>query len=291
MSLRSLPWTVCPVLAALVVVVVAGGGNTSVPPVAGTEMTLAERATVRGQLTLEGPAPDVAALNRAFREARTHGPDRDAGRRAPPEEHEDQRWRISAEGGVGNVVVWLRPADGSSFVMQTEDLHPRTRTWPQEVLIVQRHLNYSPHVCVLFPSHYDPVKKKQVATGQVFRITNDAIVCCNAHVMGGPENPGVNVLLKPDEDVKVATHPETRPLLICDAVHPWMSGYAWAFDHPYAAVTDRNGRYEIRNVPADRALRLVAWHEDVGYLHGRDGIAVELKNGPNRKDLRVRANR
>jgi hypothetical protein len=80
-------------------------------------------------------------------------------------------------------------------------------------------------------------------------------------------------------------------VVLQSALHPWMTGYSWVFDHPYAAVTDRTGRYEIRKVPAGGALRLIAWHEKTGYLYGPDGVEVELTDGDNRKDLRIRGDR
>ena len=53
-------------------------------------------------------------------------------------------------------------------------------------------------------------------------------------------------------------------------IYPWMGGYVWAFDHPYFAVTDADGRFELPNVPAG-TWRLVAWHEVVGWAGGPPG--------------------
>ena len=49
-------------------------------------------------------------------------------------------------------------------------------------------------------------------------------------------------------------------------IHQWMTGYVWAFDHPYAVVTGEDGTYEIKNVPAGTELTIVAWHEPDMYL-------------------------
>lgn len=45
----------------------------------------------------------------------------------------------------------------------------------------------------------------------------------------------------------------------CD-VHTHMSGYAAGFDHPYFALTDAEGKFEISGVPPG-TYTLVAWHE------------------------------
>ena len=48
--------------------------------------------------------------------------------------------------------------------------------------------------------------------------------------------------------------------LLCN-VHPEMSGYVVVVTTPYFAVTDKDGNYEIKNVPAGK-YTLKAWSED-----------------------------
>jgi galactose mutarotase-like enzyme len=45
----------------------------------------------------------------------------------------------------------------------------------------------------------------------------------------------------------------------CD-VHPWMGAYIGVMNHPYFAVTDENGNFTIKNLPAGE-YTLKAWHE------------------------------
>ena len=45
----------------------------------------------------------------------------------------------------------------------------------------------------------------------------------------------------------------------CD-VHPWMKTWVLVSDHPYYAVTDENGNYEIKGVPAG-TYEVVCWQE------------------------------
>ena len=42
--------------------------------------------------------------------------------------------------------------------------------------------------------------------------------------------------------------PETFLKFACN-VHPWMFAYASVFDHPYFAVTGKDGTFKISNVP------------------------------------------
>jgi hypothetical protein len=52
------------------------------------------------------------------------------------------------------------------------------------------------------------------------------------------------------------------------------------FDHPFFAVTGKDGTFEIKGVPAG-SQNLVLWQENVGYVTpgGRRGMAVEVKPG------------
>ena len=53
--------------------------------------------------------------------------------------------------------------------------------------------------------------------------------------------------------------------LLCD-VHVHMNAWAAAFDHPYFALTDSHGRFEIGGIPPG-SYTLVAWHS--GYNIGK----------------------
>jgi hypothetical protein len=48
----------------------------------------------------------------------------------------------------------------------------------------------------------------------------------------------------------------------CDA-HPWTRAWIQVFDHPYFAVTRRDGQFTIDSIPSGR-YRLVAWQERLG---------------------------
>ncbi len=50
--------------------------------------------------------------------------------------------------------------------------------------------------------------------------------------------------------------------ITCDA-HPWMRGWLYVFDNPYAALTNANGEFVIRDVPPG-TYTVEAWHEEFG---------------------------
>ena len=58
---------------------------------------------------------------------------------------------------------------------------------------------------------------------------------------------------------------ERLPVSISGAFHPWLMGKLVVSDHPYVAKTDRNGNFEIRNIPPGHH-EFQVWHERCGYL-------------------------
>ena len=46
-------------------------------------------------------------------------------------------------------------------------------------------------------------------------------------------------------------------------IHPWMRAYIAVFKHPYFAVSDKDGKFEIKNLPPG-TYTIKAWHEKLG---------------------------
>jgi hypothetical protein len=191
----------------------------------------------------------------------------------------DETWVVDpATKGVANVVVWLQPPQGEFFPPQPDD----RRTWPQVVTVDQPYCAFEPRVSVLFPMRYDATANRLVPTGQEFRVLNSASIIHSLQIKGNDKiNPAQKTALpakpangKPNEYTASSLKPDRGPLeLRCD-LHPWMKGYAWAFDHPYAAVTKPDGSFTIRDVPAGVDLELKAWHE-AGTVSGVGPVRLE----------------
>src|SRR5207244_13251004 len=45
---------------------------------------------------------------------------------------------------------------------------------------------------------------------------------------------------------------QTTPVLFNCSIHPWMGGRFMVFDHPYFAVTDDDGKFELKDCPAGK---------------------------------------
>jgi hypothetical protein len=58
---------------------------------------------------------------------------------------------------------------------------------------------------------------------------------------------------------------EKLPVRIKSDIHPWMSAWVLPLDHPWAAVTDEEGRFELPELPPGEYTFKV-WHEKAGYI-------------------------
>jgi len=172
--------------------------------------------------------------------------------------------------GVANVVVFLRPdSKDPKAEFPADKIHPDDKNRkPAEVLIDQP--------CCMF------VKRVTVArVDDVIVVKNPSPVAHNFFWDSG-NNGAHNVTVPKGESWKMPAglKKENPPIQYKCTIHPWMTGYVRIFDHPYYAVTDENGNFEIKNAPAGK-YRIVYWHENglKGGAAGRFGDEIEIK-GP-----------
>jgi hypothetical protein len=216
-------------------------------------------ATLRGKVTYDGDAPPRGDFtdSMAGNKDKSHCLKGDT---------EDPTWLVGPDKGVANVVVWLRPPAGQFFPIPDAQ---KKRT--DVVSMDQPFCAFKPHVVVLFPSYWDEKTRQQEPTGQVFKLLNSSPIAHNVVWSGNPlVNRRDNIMVaaksgdRPSERVlPVRTGQMGKDDLVnlsCN-LHLWMAARAWAFEHPYAAVTHEDGAFEIKNVPAGAGLSVVAWHE------------------------------
>lgn len=92
-----------------------------------------------------------------------------------------------------------------------------------------------------------------VQVGQTFNVKNSDAVLHNVHAMpkpgSGNKEKNVGQPLKGMTTAFTFASPEVLVKFKCD-VHPWMFAYVGVVDHPYYAVTDKDGNYKISGLPA-----------------------------------------
>ncbi len=167
--------------------------------------------------------------------------------------------------GIRWAFVWLAPEkEGPALAV-----HPNLQKIEQQTVEMDQ-------PCCMFIPHAVGLRQ-----GQDLLAKNSAPVVHNVHWQGYPlKNPGGNQILPPKQNLKIdSLKADTRPVKISCDIHPWMNAWVRVFDHPYFAVTDEDGNYEIKLAPAGK-FRLIMWHEKDGWGQGgKDGVPITIKAG------------
>jgi hypothetical protein len=111
---------------------------------------------------------------------------------------------------------------------------------------------------------------------------NSAPIPHNVHLESS-DNGSFNVVTPPGQNKQMQNlKAERSPIQVKCDIHPWMKCSFMVFDHPYYAVTDATGRFEIKLAPVG-AWRVVYRHE-LGFHKGKDGnkgFPLEVKDSSN----------
>jgi hypothetical protein len=80
------------------------------------------------------------------------------------------------------------------------------------------------------------------------------------------QNKSINPIIPSMKTVDYTFNVEERlPVPTSCNLHPWMGGYVLVRETPYFAVTDKDGNFEIKNLPAGKwTFRF--WQESIGYV-------------------------
>ena len=265
---------------------------------------MAGKAVVKGKVSFEGEMPNIKKMNedltklieeKAAAADRPHClcKDKDCAG-----DNQQQMWHINPDTkGLANVVVFLVPDSDKFFACSADDEGVK-KVADKELKVTQPFCAFRPHVGVLFPEYRDKNNKKQ-KTGEklvVYNDTNKSSASGISHntKWSGPDQPSDNKSVPPGTSVTVAgLEPNLKgPLSLQCSIHPWMNANVWILNHPYFAVTDEKGDFEIKNAPTGK-VRIVVWHEGVdgNYLNknGSKGEPITLKDGDNTQDYKASA--
>src|SRR5262249_5968411 len=143
--------------------------------------------------------------------------------------------------------------------------HPDLKAIQKKQLVIDQ-------PCCKFEPHALAVRE-----GQEVVVKNSAPIVHNTNWTGGLKNPGNNLSIGAGQEITIKDlQADKYPVKLQCNIHPWMNGWVRVFDHPYFAVTDENGKFEIKHAPVGN-FRLRGWQEAVGYVPDRKGVAVVIK--------------
>jgi hypothetical protein len=189
-------------------------------------------------------------------------------------------------GGISGIAVYLFTTPATKV-----NIHPDLAKPPAEgVLVDNKNCRFEPHVAA-------------VRTGQKFIVGNGDPVGHNTKAEFF-NNPSFNDLIPAGGKVeKTFMASESTPVKLECSIHTWMNAYLLVRDNPYFAVTDKQGKFSIKNLPAGEHT-FVVWHP-TGYLvdvtvdgkptkfqigeRGKGRVKVAIKAGANSLGKKIEA--
>jgi len=164
---------------------------------------------------------------------------------------------LSKKGGLKNAVVEIMGAGTAK---------------PGRAAITQSGCRFMPHVIA-------------VTAGSEITVKNDDGISHNFHSLGF-ENDSVNFSQPGDMKTRTISGenfeiPEVLQVK-CD-IHGWMKAWIVVTEGSHADVTDENGRFTIKNVPAG-SYKIKVWHESLGEIIGN----IAVKEGTNIFNLKMK---
>jgi hypothetical protein len=171
---------------------------------------------------------------------------------------------VDSSGGLADVVVSLQGVSGKSKGASAEP-----------VVLDQKGCEYTPQILA-------------VQTNQKIMVKNSDPVLHNVHDVPGTTsgNPEKNEAQMPGSKDLVFSFPKPEMFLKfkCD-VHPWMFAWVSVFDHPYFAVSGKDGTFKITDVPPGK-YKIEAAHRKAGATTQE----IEVKEGaPTKVDFELNA--
>lgn len=216
----------------------------------------AQWGTIKGKITVSGdikpPSLIVAKGNAAVKDAAV----------CAAADIPDESLMIDADTkGLANVIIWLEKKPAK--------IHPDlVKSKNAEVEFDQKGCRFVPHVLL-------------VRTDQKVRVLSDDAVSHNTHtypLKNKPENFIVTANDRKGVLVPSVNLEERLPAKVGCDIHPWMQAWWLILDHPYAAVTNEKGEFEIADMPVgEQTLRV--WQERAGYIE--KSYKVTVKAGEN----------
>jgi len=212
---------------------------------AASRANAADTGTLAGQFVLEGEAPKLAPLVKEG-DTTVKNPEVCAKQNVP-----DESLVVDpSTKGIANVFVYLQkpPAGMPAELKESKD---------KIVKFDQKGCRFLPHSLIL-------------RTDQTVEILSDDPISHNTHVYPIRQDGKNEAIAANDRSGNVKWQfslPEKMPTTVKCDIHTWMEARWLIIDHPYAAITDKEGRFKIENIPAGEHNFLI-WHERAGWVFG-----------------------
>lgn len=221
------------------------GGKTSQQPASvATPIATVDPATagsISGTVKFDGKPPVLRPINMSAEPVCE---------KAHPAPVPSQEVVLGDGGTLANVVVYVK-SDGLSKYKFAAPTGP--------AVLDQQGCMYEPHVVAL-------------RTGQKLEVQNEDQTTHNVHALPSSNSewnksqpPGAGPI------EQTFSQPEMAIPVRCN-VHPWMKAYVFVFKTPYFAVTGKDGKFQIANLPPG-TYTVEAWQEKYGIENATVAVA------------------
>jgi len=218
---------------------------------ASISLRTASAGDITGTVTFKGTPPAEKEIDKSAGEGcTTHGP-----------KGTTHHYMVGANGEFANVTVYLEGQSGKGL---------STGASAPPAVLDQKDCEYTPVILA-------------VQTGQKLKVKNSDPTTHNVHAQpadgtGNKQFNQIQVANSPDL-VLSFDKPEMFMKVACD-VHNWMFSWVSVFDHPYFAVSAKDGTFKIANVPAGK-YTIVAEHRKAGKATQQ----IEVKDGATKVEF------
>ncbi len=211
--------------------------------------TAGEWGSIGGQILVEGEIPERIVLIAKDAEIK----DKEV---CSAEEHLAEDLMIDKDSrGLANVFVYL--------AKKPKSIHPDLIETPTEAISTTH------KGCQLIPHCLVARVRQNIAIGNEDRTVH------NPHAYP-PRNPALASLSVPrmkEPIIYSCGRAELTPFKVGCDFHPWMRAYWLIVDHPYAVLTDKDGKFQIDNLPVgEHSFRI--WHERFGDINKKYKVSV-----------------
>lgn len=218
---------------------------------AGAAANAAEWGSIKGRFVYDGTAPVQAKLNIDKDQATCGGHDL-----------VDQSLEVAPTGGIANVVVWIAAKTIDNKPQKVKVNPGFAKTADAKVELNNKNCHFIPHVVGL-------------RVNQTLVIKNSDPVAHNTKIDG--LNTQINPLIPADtSSEQVIDAAENVPAPVSCSIHGWMHAWMVVRPNPYFAISDKDGNFEIKDLPAGE-LEFQVWQEKSGYVTDASVGGQEVK--------------
>ena len=147
---------------------------------------------------------------------------------------------VSAAGGIQNVVLSIEGIKSG-----------KDWDFPENFVYDQKNCSFTPRIMIIKPKMAGEVLNSD-SVGHNFHTISKGVFNVNKKIQ-----PGSKLVVKKNKIRK------SGPVRVKCDIHSWMGGHWVVAQSPYTVLTDADGNYSIKDIPAGE-YTLKIWHETLG---------------------------